>query len=75
MGIGLGTRLSKRWYSTTTRAAKRRSLQAWPRWSSVACLPARSPRSWKAIDAYSGEGEYIWRIGDEDPLGISELLQ
>lgn len=28
----------------------------------------------EAIEAYSGEGEYIWHVGDEDPLGISELL-
>ena len=27
-----------------------------------------------AIDAYSGKGEYVWRAGDEDPIGLTALL-
>lgn len=27
-----------------------------------------------AIDAYSGEREYIWHVGDDDPIGLTALL-
>ena len=27
-----------------------------------------------AIEAYSGDGEFIWHIGDDDPLGFTTLL-
>ncbi len=27
-----------------------------------------------AIEAYSGDGEYIWHVGDEDVIGLSDIL-
>lgn len=29
----------------------------------------------EAVDIYSGEGEFIWSLGDEDPLNLTELIE
>lgn len=28
----------------------------------------------EAIEAYAGDGEYIWHVGDEDVIGLSDIL-